>query len=232
MKRAVLVLCCVLFAVTALLPLGTVILLCFGCSMTLFSVPVFAIGLAVLSVCVVVLDFVVIEIDPNKTVRILLALLLPLSLINGFWYLYVCGRVFVFGCGAACVVCAFILTIKYAKPLWLKITAFVLSALLAGPIGLFSFFALFPIGQNTVVQTVASPSGKYYAEVIRSDQGALGGDTLVNVCANWEINLLLLKIEKKPQRVYLGDWGEFEDMQIHWKDDGCIVISSVEYKIG
>lgn len=232
MKRAVLVLCCVLFGVMALYPLGSVILLCFGCSMTLFSVPGFAVALAVLSVCVVALDFAVIETEPSKTVRILLAVLLPLSLINSFCYLSACGRIWVFGCGAASIVCAFILTIKYAKPLWLKITAFALSALLAGPVVLFSFFALFPIGQNTVVKTVASPGGKHYAEVIDSDQGALGGDTVVNVCSNWEVDLLLFKIQKKPQRVYSGYWGEFEDMEICWKDDSCLVINSVEYKIG
>lgn len=45
------------------------------------------------------------------------------------------------------------------------------------------------------------------------------------------INAIIFKIEKKPQRVYFGDWGEFVNMQIYWKDDGCLVINSVEYEI-
>ncbi len=101
------------------------------------------------------------------------------------------------------------------------------------PIGYFSFIALifFNIGQNTVVKTVESPSGKYYAQVIDSDQGALGGDTFVDVYEKSRINAVILKVEKVPQRVYTGDWGEFENMQIYWKDDGCLVINSNEYEI-
>ena len=101
------------------------------------------------------------------------------------------------------------------------------------PIGFISFiFLIFGnIGQNTVVQTVESPSGKYYAQVIDSDLGALGGDTLVDVYEKSGINAILFKIEKKPQRVYFGEWGEFNNMQIYWKDDECLIINSTEYKI-
>lgn len=81
------------------------------------------------------------------------------------------------------------------------------------------------------MKTVESPSGKYYAQVIDSDQGALGGDTLVDVYQDCEKTALIFKVDKKPQRVYSGDWGEFENMQIDWKDDNCLVINSVEYEI-
>ncbi len=87
------------------------------------------------------------------------------------------------------------------------------------------------IGQNTVVKTVSSPSGKYYAQVIDSDQGALGGDTHVDVYQECGINALLFRIEKNPRRVYFGDWGEYENMKIYWKDDNCLVINSVEYEM-
>ena len=95
----------------------------------------------------------------------------------------------------------------------------------------FIFLTFGNIGQNTVVQTIESPNGEYYAQVIDSDQGALGGDTLVDVYQKSGINAFLFKIEKKPQRVYWGDWGEFENMQIYWKDDNRLVINSVEYEI-
>lgn len=67
--------------------------------------------------------------------------------------------------------------------------------------------------------------------MIDSDQGALGGDTLVDVYEKSAINAILFKIEKKPQRVYSGGWGEFNNMQIYWKDDECLKINSTEYKI-
>ena len=129
--------------------------------------------------------------------------------------------------------CCCYLTVKYGKPLALKVVALVLSVLMILPICFFSFIALIfgNIAQNTVVQTVASPNGKYYAQVIDSNQGALGGDTLVVVNQSCRINLILFKVEKKPQRVYLGDWGEFKNMQINWKDNNCLVINSVEYEI-
>lgn len=87
------------------------------------------------------------------------------------------------------------------------------------------------IAKNTVVQTVESPCGKYYAEVIDSDQGALGGDTIVNVYEKNGIYYNIFKIKKKPQRVYSGEWGEFQNMEIYWKDEQCLVINSVEYEI-
>ena len=101
------------------------------------------------------------------------------------------------------------------------------------PIGFFGFIALIfgNFGQNTVVQSVESPNGIYYAEVIDSDQGALGGDTLVDVYENKGIDTLIFKISKEPQRIYHGDWGEFYDMELYWKDDYCLVINSVEYTI-
>ena len=125
------------------------------------------------------------------------------------------------------------LLVIYVKRLWIKIIALILSALMLLPMSFFGFilFIVGNISQNTVVQTVESPGGKYYARVIDSDQGALGGDTIVNVYENKGIDAVIFRIEKKPQRVYLGPWGAFKNMQIHWKDDGCLVINSVEYKI-
>ena len=35
----------------------------------------------------------------------------------------------------------------------------------------------------------------------------------------------------KPQTVYIGEWGEFKNMRIYWKNDECLVINSMEYEI-
>lgn len=115
----------------------------------------------------------------------------------------------------------------------LKVISLLLTALLISPVGFLGFIALVfgGIGKNTVIQSVPSPNGTYYAELIDSDQGALGGDTLVDVHHSKRINALLFQIEKKPQRVYHGEWGEFEDMEIYWKDDNCLVINSKEYDV-
>jgi len=99
---------------------------------------------------------------------------------------------------------------------------------------LFSFAALIAslfgdMYKNTVVQTVESPFGGYYAEVIDSDQGAMGGNTFVDVYEKGGIDWWIFK--KKPQRIYRGPWGEYNRMEIAWVDENCLMINGVEYVI-
>ena len=219
-----------LFVLTLLFPMGTAISACFGYTFKLISVPAFAVAVAVLSVCAA-LAF---KSPPEHTAgQILLAIIAPASFINTVFYVFEDPQISVVVSALVSVGCGCYLTVKCGKPLLLKTAALALSALMVLPVGVFCFIALTfgNIGQNTVVQTAESPSGKYYAQVIDSDQGALGGDTLVDVYEKSKINVGLFKIEKKPQRVYTGDWGEFNTMQIYWKDDDCLVINSAEYEI-
>ena len=233
MKRTISILICVLFVLVVLFPLGIVLASCFDYTFELISVPAFAIVIAALSICVVVLGIIHKDAINNKVICILVAMITPLSLINAVFYMFKSNQIWVLVSTVICAGCCFFLTIKYGKPIALKIVALVLSALMVLPIGFLGFIVLIfgNIGQNTVVLTVESPSGSYYAQVIDSDQGALGGDTLVNVYEKSGINMILFKIEKKPQQVYFGEWGEFKNMEIYWKDDACIVINSVEYEI-
>ncbi len=94
------------------------------------------------------------------------------------------------------------------------------------PVVLFGNF-----GVNTVVDRIYSPNETYYAEIVDSDQGALGGDTVVYAHKNSRLNLLVLTISKTPQRVYLGEWKEYETMKIEWKNEQCLLIDSKEYLI-
>lgn len=229
MKKVISILMCLLFGLTIMYPAVVIIIACIGYNFELISVSAFAVALAALSVCVIVLDLICKNTLENKVMRILLAIITPLSLINAVFYIFECPQIWVIASAFLSVGCCCYLTVKYGKPLSLKIITLVMIL----PIGFFSFIALIfgNIGQNTVVQAVESPNGEYYAQVIDSDQGALGGDTLVVVYEKSGVNLILFKIEKKPQRVYCGDWGEFNNMKIHWKDNNCLVINSVEYEI-
>lgn len=175
MKKAISILMCVLLSLTILYPAGVVITACFGYSFELISVSAFAIALAVLSVCIVILDLVFKNQLESKMVQILPAIITPLSLINAVFYIFECPQILVIASVLLSAGCCCYLTVKYGNPLTLKVVTLVLSALMILPICFFSFIALIfgNIGQNTVVQTVESPSGKYYAQVIDSDQGAL-----------------------------------------------------------
>ena len=79
---------------------------------------------------------------------------------------------------------------------------------------------------------LSHPIEHNYAEVIYSNQGALGDDIFINVYENKGIDIFIFKILKKPQSFYESDLGEFGNIEeIYWKDDNCLVINSAEYKI-
>ena len=81
------------------------------------------------------------------------------------------------------------------------------------------------IGQNTVVRTVPSPQGTFVARIVDSDQGALGGDTLVEVQQSGKsLDMGIGVFTPAWVRVYAGEWGEFQNMQLAWADEQTLVI--------
>lgn len=233
MKTARSILGCLLFALIVLLPLGVTLSACFGYIFELANVSLYAIITALVAVSVVVLCCTAENYVGNRILTVLFALATPLSLINAVFYMFECGGIWVLLSMLICAGCCCYLTIKYSKPFALKMTGLVLSAFMVLPVGFLGLITLIfgDIGQNTVVQTVESPNGTYYAQVIDSDQGALGGDTLVDVYENKGINAFIFKISKNPRRVYHGDWREYKNMEIYWKNENCLVINSVAYTI-
>lgn len=232
-KKITLILHYVLFSFIALLPVGKLITGLFDYTFELISIPAFAIVIALLAICTVIFSIILKDPIYDRGFNVLLGFLTPLSLINTVVYIFEYIDVLVIVSCFICALCCFALTMMHGEKLLLKIVAIVLSALMVVPVGFIGFIALTfgRIGQNTVVKSVDSPDGTYYAEVIDSDQGALGGDTLVNVYEHKGINAILFRIEKKPQRVYFGEWGEFMDMEIYWKNNNCLVINSTDYEI-
>lgn len=232
-KKAVIALYSILFCSVALLPLGVLLSSLSGRTFELSDYPVFAILTALLSVSSVISSVVSGNDFKSKIVEILLSLSVPLSLINAVLYIIECGKISVIASMFICFLCCFILALKHSKPFALKIIALTLSGLMVLPACFFTSILLTigNIGQNTIVRTVESPNGKYHAEVIDSDQGALGGNTIINIRKNDDIDLFAFKIKTKPHSVYCGKYGEYKDMQIYWKNDNCIIINSAEYEI-
>ncbi len=233
MKKAISILICLQFVLAVFYPVGILISSLFGYEFILISPLIFAIVTAVFSVCVVILDLCFKHIVENKVICVLLSIYLPLSLIGAVLYMFACPEKWVVVSVFVTAICCGFLSVKHGRPLVIKVLALILSVLMLFHVGLCGFFVfIFGLfGQSTVVQTVKSPSGNYYAEVIDSDDGALGGDTIVYVYEKSKLDLFIFKVEKKPQRVYLGPWGEFNNMQIYWKNDSCLVINSVDYII-
>ena len=212
-----------------LYPLGVALSSAMGYTFELFNDTAYACMIAVVAVFTVVLSVK----NEKASYSKVLTVVAPISLITSVFFLLDVMSPWIVIIMAICVGCCIYLSWISVRPKMLKVISLLLTALLISPVGFLGFIALVfgGIGKNTVIQSVPSPNGTYYAELIDSDQGALGGDTLVDIHHSKRINALLFQIEKKPQRVYHGEWGEFEDMEIFWKDDNCLVINSVEHTV-
>ena len=44
-------------------------------------------------------------------------------------------------------------------------------------------------------------------------------------------NALLFKVRKASRWLYSGEYWEYASMDIYWRDDSCLIINSVPYKI-
>lgn len=233
MKIVMSVLNYLLLMLTLLLPAGGFLLGHFGYIFSLTNVAAFILSITMLSVVIVILDRVFHIPIQSKFSGIVLSCLPPLSIFAGAMLILRCQRTWAFLCLMIYIGCCYYLSVRHGKPKILKIISLILSVLMILPITIVTFAALLlsNFGKQTVMQTIPSPSGQYYAQVIDDDQGALGGNTLVDVYENIGIDSPIFQAKKEPQRVYVGDWGEFQTMQIYWKDDHCLVINGIEYQI-
>ena len=233
MRKVIFVLLCLLFVLTMLFPVGALVSSFFGYTFELTSVLAVSAVIAVISVFTVISGIISKDKIINKGIIILSYILFPLSFINAVIYIFESGELLVAICMLVSAGCCFFIMIRNIMSKVRKIIVSVLFSLMSAFVIFFAFIVLTfgNIGQNTVIKSIDSPSGNLYAQVIDIDQGALGGDTLVNVYEKREIDTFIFKLKDKPQRVYLGEWREYESMHISWKDDKCLVINSVEYEI-
>ena len=233
MRRVNTLMICILAALLIACPLCVIICSTFEYVFVLTSVGAFSILTAALSICILLFDLVFKEIVYNKFISVLMAIIFPLFMLNSVYLLvteYSLTAIFSIMITGGC--CLY-MSIKYGRPIILKIVSLSLGAVMILPICIFCFFsAVFGnIGQDTVIKTVESPSGEYYAEVIDSDQGALGGDTVVTVRYKIQLDLKVIRIAKMPRRIYVGEWGEYNNMEIYWKNDTVLIINSEEFEI-
>ena len=221
-----------LLGLTALYPAGTILCYLLDYRFLLLSNDGFAVFLGLFSSCAVILSLVF-PTEVSKTAGTVAAFMPFVTLVSCFFLLH--SKIGVIGVAGLLVafVCACAMTLKYAKNLAMKIVVLVIGIVLAVHVGFLGFLAMIfgSIGKDTVVQSVESPNGAYIAQLVDSDQGALGGDTLVLVYEQNNIDLFFLRIEKEPQLVYSGQWGAFKQMKLEWKNEHCLLINETEYEI-
>lgn len=232
MKKLLSVSPIILFFLYALLPIGHWVGGMCGYQFTLRNYEWTVIGLTVVSIIFLIL-LSALKISFNKVNSVFSALLFPISVLSGFSFVSDSSWEFTFFFVLLNCTCSIVMLIKFSKDKVLKIVTAVLSSLLLVLLLLFVFIDLLfqDFGANIVVKSAVSPRKTYTAEVINNDQGALGGSTLVNVRKNKKINLRICEFSKTPIRVYIGVWGEFDRMEISWKDEETLLINQKEYKI-
>lgn len=223
----------VLIFTSSFLPVVSLILCCFKYIVSLFSYSFFAVASALIFIVFTTVILKSEEVGVTKTIRFSTALMPIMSLINAVVYVFKSKSAVVAVCMAICFVCSAVIAEKICKSEKAKIFSVISSGLLSVPVLIFSVLVVIfgSFGANTVIDSIPSPDGTYYAEIIDSDQGAMGGDTVVYVHKNSKLDLLILSVSKTPQRVYIGEWREYETMQIQWKNENCLIINSEEYPV-
>ncbi len=241
MKKIALIFSCGLLGLNGIYPLAFLLFNLLGFSFEIKNTYVFSLTIAFMSLVAVILYLVFPEAFNCIATKILISVCLPLSLINGAAIFMSRNDPFAYKLSlilsiiyiALPVLCYCFLTVKCVKPQAVKISSLAVSALLVFPLAFIMFLsvAFGDMDSVKVIRSVDSPSRKYCAEIIDADQGALGGNTLVRTYTRKKYEGLIFEIDRHPKRVYIGPWGEFNNMELSWKDDNTLLINSVEYKV-
>lgn len=135
--------------------------------------------------------------------------------------------------GLFCFFSCFVLSLAYNKFNILQSLFGILnSILLLLVIGFSLLFMTFgQIGEHTVKRAVTSPMESYSAFLISSDQGALGGSTLVDVHDHTSMINIGIGQYVRITRIYAGEWNGYKSARIYWRDDHTLLINDVPYTI-
>lgn len=86
---------------------------------------------------------------------------------------------------------------------------------------------------NQIHSTIASPNGKYSVIVSSSNAGATAASTKVEIVRNGHaINIGLGMLKPAKDTLYLGSFGEEDELEIHWENDSIINIKGKKYQVG
>ena len=235
MKKAAHILPFLLFSIYLAIPAVSLVNLTTGYSIWIYSYHAYALLTAAISLAVAVNSFFVKDAALTK-IEALCILFMPLMpLINCICYIIPAGWKFTALCMPVCFICVLVYMLQSIKQVKRKVIVSLSCIIFFIPICFISLLdCLFSgFGIDRVVHVEYSPDREYKAEVVDSDQGALGGAVFVNVC-NTEpvIDLYFIKVSKKPHCVYSGEWGGYKGMELYWKDNHILSVNGSDYFVG
>lgn len=225
----------ILFSVIFLFFSFGIIVSFFGYKFVLYNNFITSLIITILLFCTTIC-LPIFKISMNKASRVFSAFLLPLSIFGELFFIAGADKdshleITIALAFVACCCTAYIF-VKYSSILVLKILSGILSVLiitlLIFALLLYSPFAeLYP--NDTVVKTLESPNNTYIANIIKSDQGALGGNTDVEISKTERFNVIIGNFSRIPKIVYYGKYEEYKGMDISWKNETTLVINGKEF---
>ena len=234
MKKLLSVLSCVLLALIAFSPVCSLICTVFGYKFTLVDPSVFATAIFALTLITVLVSIFYQEVLENRIICAVMSALTPMALINTAFYIRSCGTLWIIASVLICAGCGY-LTFRHGKPISLRAGALVLTAALLLPMVLICFvLSVAGKTQNYVVlDTVDSPTGAYYAEIIDNDQGEKGGSKMVHIYPKKDIDTPVFLIRKKHiviyEEFYKPNEADKTEVVVQWKDNSRLVINGKDY---
>lgn len=86
-------------------------------------------------------------------------------------------------------------------------------------------------GATDVLKSIDSPGGRYTLRIVEVDQGALGGDTLVEVNKNSVGFISVNPLFRLRRTLVKDDWGAGEKMDVRWIDECTVLIDGAVYEM-
>lgn len=235
MKKAAHILPFLLFSIYLAIPAVSLVNLAMGYSIWIYSYHAYALLTAAISLAAAVNSFFVKDAALTKTEALCILFMPLMPLINWICYIIPAGWKFTALCMPVCFICVLVYMLQSIKQVRRKVIVSLSCIIFFIPICFISLLdCLFSgFGIDRVVQVEYSPDREYKAEVVDSDQGALGGAVFVNVC-NTEpvIDLYFIRVSEKPHCVYSGEWGGYKGMELYWKDNHILSVNGSDYFVG
>ncbi len=134
---------------------------------------------------------------------------------------------------AASIVFSYMIWIRFANPMVVKVPVLIISILMLPILTFFSFFS-FAYSKNVseVVQIAKSPNETHYFQVINERKTDGVKHTRVDVYdADGITDFGIFRFEKKHQNAYKTKGAEFEVVDVAWIDDNTLNVNGNIYTI-
>lgn len=165
-----------------------------------------------------------------KREKVLASIALPVGLLNGLMLILAEGSIAAALIGMAC---CFVMYSKGRRPKGLRVLTGILSAVLTLAVVVLLPAALIfgDFGASTVLKSIPSPNGRYTAQIVDVDQGALGGNTTVRVRRSSGLFRAIESICGFEKTAYIGDWGIGDALNPEWMDGDSLKIDGEIYDL-